>query len=103
MQKKKIKNEKPKTLVMSILPNKTTYKELKSYIEEINNSSDLNVTYSYEDKVLNIKSKKQEYILYAKEYVDVINFLYGLKSGMLDFADVYMRLTPVGGKNESKN
>lgn len=100
---KKSKNEKPKTVVIGFLPTKSTYKELKDYIDEINHSSDLDVTYSYKDKVLDIKSKKQEYILYAKEYVDVINFLYGLKSGMLDFSDVYMRLTPVGGKNESKN
>ena len=100
---KKAKSKKPKTLVMGFLPTKSTYKELLGYIDEINHSSDLDVTYSYEDKILNIKSKNQEYILYAKEYVDVVNFLFGLKSGMLDFSDVYMRLTPVGGKNESKN
>ena len=33
---KKMKNEKPKTLVMGFLPTKSTYKELKDYIDEIN-------------------------------------------------------------------
>lgn len=100
-QVNKNKNKGLRVLQMLVMPTKTDLKNLEEFIEELRGCCDLEIDYSFKDKILNIKSKDMEYIIYCDKQVDCMNFLTGFKSALLDFNNCYMRLTPV--KKESKN
>lgn len=96
------KGKKLKLLTMGILVDKTNKEEMIKYIEEFKSVCDLTIEYDYKEHIITLKNENKEAIIYTKSDENAINFLEGIRIGLLDFNDVVVNLKGVNN-DKTKN
>lgn len=90
-----------KDVMMISIPQKTTFKDLEEYIKEFNFKCEVQATYNFKDRILELEYDKERCIIACNNVLDAMIILQGVFIGIFKYNDTIIDLR--GVKHEGKN
>ena len=88
-------------VMMISIPTKTSFKDLEEYIKDFNTKCEVQATYNFKDRILELVHKKDRCIIACNTILDAMIILQGVFVGIFKYNDTQIDLR--GLKHESKS